>query len=180
MTVGTVARKVTRCSVTSRRNSWASNRGIRTRWWPISRPAAAKVEPGAVAHRHRHQLDVAFLRAKVRLRTLAGIRLSPPASISLGRPVLPPEAIAFHTGETASGSGASDSPGSGVKPLGTLGDLPRGSALPTTSARGRNSRSPSNSASGSRADNGCGTAPSFQHAMVACRNSIELGSTMVT
>ena len=31
MTVGTVARKVTRCSVTSRRNSLASNRGIRTR-----------------------------------------------------------------------------------------------------------------------------------------------------
>ena len=110
----------------------------------------------------------------------AGRRLSPPASISLGRPVLPPEAIAFHAGETASGSGASDSPGSGVKPLGTLGDVPRGSARPTTSARGRSSRSPSNSASGSRDDSGCGTAPSFQHAMVACRNSIELGSTMVT
>ena len=110
----------------------------------------------------------------------AGMRLSPPASISLGRPVLPPEAIAFHAGETASGSGASDSPGSGVKPLGTLGDLPRGSARPTTSADGRNSRNSSNSASGSRDDSGCGTAPSFQHAMVAAMHSIELGSTMVT
>ena len=45
MTVGTVARNVTRCSVTSRRNSRASNRGIRTRWWPISRPAVAQLNP---------------------------------------------------------------------------------------------------------------------------------------
>ena len=38
----------------------------------------------------------------------AGNRLSLPASISFGLPVLPPEAIAFHTGDTASGSGVSD------------------------------------------------------------------------
>ena len=40
----------------------------------------------------------------------AGIRLSPPDSMSLGRPVLPPDPIAFHTGDTASGSAASDNP----------------------------------------------------------------------
>ena len=39
---------------------------------------------------------------------------------------------------------------------------------------------PMNSASGSRADSGCGTAPSFQHAMIAWSHSIELGSTIVT
>ena len=52
---------------------------------------------------------------------VAGIRLSPPDSISLGRPVLPPDPIDFHTGETASGRAASDSAGSGTKPEGTLG-----------------------------------------------------------
>ena len=41
----------------------------------------------------------------------AGIRLSPPDSMSLGRPVLPPDPIAFHTGDTASGSAASETPG---------------------------------------------------------------------
>ena len=110
----------------------------------------------------------------------AGSRLSPPASISLGRPVLPPEAIAFHTGDTASGSAASDSVGSGVKPAGTLGVTPRGSSRPTSSARGRSSSSPANSASGSRADSGCGTAPSFQQATAAWIHSMEFGSAIVT
>lgn len=48
-----------------------------------------------------------------------GTRASPPDSMSLGRPVEPPEAIDFSTGDTASGSGPSDSAGSGVKPAGT-------------------------------------------------------------
>src|SRR5829696_2233953 len=52
---------------------------------------------------------------------LGGNRLSPPASINLGLPVLPPDAIDFHTGDTTSGSGSSDSAGSGVKHSGTLG-----------------------------------------------------------
>ena len=108
----------------------------------------------------------------------AGIRLSPPDSMSLGRPVLPPDPIAFHTGETASGNAASDNAGSGVKPAGTLGI--RGLSRPTSKAGGRKSSRPCNSASGNRADSGCGTAPSFQHATAAWIHSIELGSTMVT
>ncbi len=126
----------------------------------------------------------------------AGIRLSPPDSISLGRPVLPPDLIAFHTGEIASGSAASDNAGSGTKPAGTLGTArvdagdprrpasPRrrspGCSRPTSRAGGRNSSRPCNSASGSRADSGWGTAPSFQHATAAWIHSTELGSTMVT
>ena len=110
----------------------------------------------------------------------AGRRLSPPASISLGRPVLPPEVIDFHTGETASGSGASDRAASGTKSAGRLGTTPRGSARPTTSARGTRSRIPVNSASGSRADKGCGTAPSFQHASTDCTHAIELGIAIDT
>jgi hypothetical protein len=39
----------------------------------------------------------------------------------LGAPVLPPDPIAFHAGETASGNAASGNAGSGVKPAGTLG-----------------------------------------------------------
>jgi hypothetical protein len=87
--------------------------------------------------------------------------------MSLGRPVLPPEAIDLQLGDTASGSTASEVAGSGVKPAETLGISPLGSARPTSSARGRRSSRPSNSAAGSRADSGWGTAPSFQHATAA-------------
>ena len=45
---------------------------------------------------------------------------------------------------------------------------------------GRSSSRPANSASGSRGDSGCGTAPSFQHATVAWIHSIQFGSTIVT
>ena len=41
-----------------------------------------------------------------------------PATISFGRPVLPPEVGAFHEGATTSGSGSSASPESGAKPAG--------------------------------------------------------------
>ena len=57
--------------------------------------------------------------------------------MSLGRPVLPPEAIDFQHGDTACGSGPSDNAGSGTKPTGTLG-IP-GLDRPTNSARGRSS-----------------------------------------
>ena len=46
-------------------------------------------------------------------------RLSSPASISFGRPVLPPDAIDFNDGETASGSRSSDTSRPGVKSPGT-------------------------------------------------------------
>ena len=98
--------------------------------------------------------------------------------MSLGRPVLPPDPIDFQHGDTASGNAASDNARSGAKPAGTLGIS--GWSRPTSSARGRSSSRPSNSASGSRGDSGCGTAPSFQHATMACIHSMELGSTMVT
>src|SRR6202000_3163542 len=94
-----------------------------------------------------------------------GIRLSPPDSISLGRPVLPPDPIAFQTGDTASGSSSSDNSGSGLKPAGTL--VISGCSRPTSKLGGRNSSRPASSASGSRADSGWGTAPSFQHATAA-------------
>jgi len=109
-----------------------------------------------------------------------GTRLSPPASMSFGRPVLPPEAIDFHTGDTDSGSGSADNPGSGSKSAAILGDTPLGSVRPTISAGGRNASSALSSASGSRADSGCGTAPSFHVASTACTHSIELGSSRVT
>ena len=92
-------------------------------------------EAGVVAQRDRDQVDVAVLGAQ-RVSGSRGNRLSPPASINLGLPVLPPDAIDFHTGDTTSGSGSSDSAGSGVKPTGTLGVLPRGSSRPTISACG--------------------------------------------
>ena len=108
------------------------------------------------------------------------IRPSPPASISFGRPVLPPEAIDFNDGDTASGRGASDTSGPGSKSPGTDATTPRGSGRPTSSARGRRSSRPTYSASGSRDDSGWGIAPSFQIATTAATHSIELGSATVT
>src|ERR1700742_637622 len=105
----------------------------------------------------------------------AGIRLSPPDSISLGRPVLPPDPIAFQTGDTASGSSSSDNSGSGLKPAGTL--VISGCSRPTSKLGGRNSSRPASSASGSRADSGWGTAPRFQHATPGGIPSDELGDT---
>ena len=111
----------------------------------------------------------------------AGTRLSPPASISLGRPVLPPDAIDFHTGDTASGSGASDSVSVGREIRCHAGDHATRDRRGRRSARAVcSSRIAANSASGSRGDNGCGTAPSFQHASTACTHSIELGIAIVT
>src|SRR5271166_1782585 len=107
-----------------------------------------------------------------------GIRLSPPASMSLERPVLPPDAKDFQHGDTASGNGPSDNIGSGVKSAGTLGISPLD--RPISRARGRKFSRAWNSVSGSRGDSGCGTAPNFQHATAACTHSTELGSTMVT
>ena len=98
-----------------------------TRWWPSSRPAAAVVNPVLWLNGTDSRLTSPLDHPQRIVRSAAGSLLSPPASISLGRPVLPPEVIDFHTGETASGSGASDSAASGVKSIGTLGTSPRGS-----------------------------------------------------
>ncbi len=105
-------------------------------------------------------------------------RPSPPASMSLGRPVLPPEAIDFRDGETASGRAESDKPQ--FQSPGSDGIFPRGSARPTRSARSRRSSRWPYSASGSRGESGCGMAPSFQVATTACTHSMEFGSAIVT
>ena len=107
MIVGTVARNVTRCSVTSRRNSCGSNRGIRTRWCPCTRPIANVVNPVLWLSGTESRLTSPSC-APSGYPAAAGNRLSPPASISLGLPVLPPEAIDFQIGDTASGNAASE------------------------------------------------------------------------
>ena len=104
----------------SRRNSWGSNRLITTRWWRISNAIVAVLKP-VLWDSGIGTSVVSPSCAPSGKPMVAGIRLSPPDSISLGRPVLPPDPIDFHTGETASGRAASDSAGSGTKPEGTLG-----------------------------------------------------------
>jgi hypothetical protein len=177
MIVGTVTTKVTRWSVISRRNWCGSNRLIKTRRWRISKAIVAVVKPVLWLSGTGTKV-VSPSCAPSGSPMAAGIRLSPPDSMSLGRPVLPPDPIAFHTGETASGNAASDNAGSGVKPAGTLGIS--GWSRPTSRAGGRRSSRPCNSVAGNRADSGWGTAPSFQHATAAWIHSTELGSTMVT
>ena len=91
-----------------------------------------------------------------------------PATISFGRPVLPPEVGAFHDGATTSGNGASSSDESGTKPAGTH-TRPGWSAssAPTTIAGSARSTIACRSRAGSLADTGWGTAPSFHVATVA-------------
>lgn len=178
MMVGTVVRNVTRWEVTSRRNSAGSKRGISTRCWPINNAIANVVKP--VLWLIGTDISVTSSgSAPSGAPMSAGTRPSPPASISLGLPVLPPEAIDFQVGDTASGSGSSARPGPGSKSPGTQEMSPPGSR-PTTSARRFSPRIASNSASGMRGDSGWGTAPSFQVASVACTHSIELCRQMVT
>ncbi len=100
------------------------------------------------------------------------------ATISLGRPVEPPEVGAFHSGVTASGSSSSDSAGSGECPAGSHGRP--ATCAPTTSRESASSTTASRSASGSRLLTGCGVAPSFHSATQASTNSTELGSATVT
>ena len=180
MIVGTVARNVTRYSVTSRRNSCGSNRGISTRWCPCSSPMANVVNSVLWLSGTDTKLTSPGC-APSGAPIVGGTLLSLPASMSLGRPVLPPDAMDFHTGETASGSGSSENPAAiSTTAAEALGVSPVGSARPTSSAGGRSSSSAASSVSGSRAERGCGTAPSFQHASTAYTQSSELGSTIVT
>ena len=68
-----------------------------------------------------------------------------------------------------------------MKPVGTLGDLT--SRIVTTDQQRPLAADPAvaaNSESGSAGGSGCGTAPSFQHAMAAWIHSIEFGSAIVT
>ena len=104
-----------------------------------------------------------------------------PATMSFGRPVLPPEVGAFHAVAIRSGSASHDSAGSGSKRGGTV-DRPatEDSGTPTTSAASASSTMASRSAAGSRHEIGWGVAPSFQTAITASRNSAVFGSPMVT
>jgi hypothetical protein len=103
------------------------------------------------------------------------------ATISLGRPVLPPEVGAFHEPGTTEGSGSSASAASGSNPAGAAGRPGTSDgSTPTTSAGSASSRIARRSAAGSRAEMGWGVAPSFQAAMVASKNAMPLGSAIVT
>ena len=101
--------------------------------------------------------------------------------ISLGRPVLPPEARARSTGEVRSGRGPSSRAGSGTNPVGTA-VRPAASSTdpPTTSAGSARSMIASRSGDGSRGDTRLGTAPSFQVARQATNHSGLFGSAIVT
>src|SRR5438552_8728915 len=104
-----------------------------------------------------------------------------PDTISLGRPVEPPEVGAFHAGDVTSGNGPSSRPGSGRYPTGSARRPPATcSPTPITAAGSARSRIAWSSRSGSLADTGCGMAPIFQQAAKATYQSVEFGSAMVT
>ena len=89
------------------------------------------------------------------------------ARISLGRPVEPPDVIALYGFDTASGNGPSSNPSTS-------------SAVSTTTRGAASSMIASSSRAGRRAETGCGTAPSFQHAIVVATNATPFGSAIVT
>src|SRR5687768_10823000 len=85
-----------------------------------------------------------------------------PATMSLGRPVEPPDVGAFQAGDTASGSGPSSSSagvrypsGRQVVPASVPGSAPSATFEPARATISASSRA------GSFADTGWGTAPSF-------------------
>src|SRR5665213_2677644 len=85
-----------------------------------------------------------------------------PDTISLGRPVDPPEVGAFHDGDTASGRSLSSRDASSRACDETTGfELSNGTLLTTIGVCAKSTMALS-SASGRRDDTGCGTAPSFQ------------------
>src|ERR1700712_2542370 len=102
------------------------------------------------------------------MRQNAGDSPSPnpdcPETISLGRPVEPPEVGAFHAGETAAGRSLSSSdPASSAVDDTTGFELSNGTSA-TTMGVPASSTMAFSSASGRRDDTGCGTAPSFHAA----------------
>ena len=103
--------------------------------------------------------------------------------ISFGRPVLPPDVIPFHGSDTVSSrcSAAPGGAGSGVQPRGRQAE-PGWSAgsTPTITAGDASSMMPSSSRFGSRDDTGVGVAPTFHAAIIAARNSTQLGSARTT
>ena len=88
-----------------------------------------------------------------------------PATMTLGRPVLPPDVGAFHAVATRSGSSPSGTSAPGSKPAGTLA-RPGWSPGSTPITNGGSTRSTMSSRSrfGRRADTGWGVAPSFHSA----------------
>ena len=109
------------------------------------------------------------------------MRPGPPARISFGRPVLPPEVIALNGFATASGSGPSSTLASGAQPGGRHARSGWSAGSTPTMTRGfASSTSASSSRFGRREETGCGVAPSFQHATTIATNSTLFGSAIVT
>ena len=103
------------------------------------------------------------------------------ATMSFGRPVLPPEVGAFHEDAIAGGSASSERPGSGSKPAGRLARPPASaSSTPTTRLGSASAMIASRSARGSLAETGCGVAPTFHAAITASKNAMPFGSPIVT
>ena len=105
-----------------------------------------------------------------------------PETISLGRPVEPPDVGAFQAGLTTSGSGSSGGSSAAGWSTTVIALRPASSPSSTPTITGGSARStmPASSRSGSRPLTGWGVAPSFQQAIVATNHSIELGSAIVT
>src|SRR5215831_10774196 len=90
------------------------------------------------------------------------------ATISLGRPVLPPDVGALNEAATAGGSGSADVDEGGAKPAGSVARPGASCAsTPTTSDGFASSMIALRSAAGRREEMGWGVAPSFQAATVA-------------
>jgi hypothetical protein len=87
-----------------------------------------------------------------------------PETISLGRPVEPPEVGAFHDGEITSGRSLSSSDAASSSALDTTGAGALTGVSLTTMREFASSTIAASSPCGRRADTGCGTAPIFQQA----------------
>ena len=177
--VGTAYIQSTRCCSTSWSARSASNRSMTTTWFPMSSAATEKLSGPLWYSGPLARCTPSGVMPNARaVSAWPAVMLGPPATMSLGRPVLPPDVGAFHAAATFTGSGASDSSGSGVKPAGI--QVRPGASRPTTRLGSASSTIASSSSRGSLAETGAGVAPSFQAAIAASNHSIPFGRPMVT
>src|SRR5439155_22316059 len=114
--------QLTPWAATSARAREGSNRLITTRWLPLNRPCMENTN-GALWYSGP---GTSCTPLGCMLKTAANPALSGavvpscPATMILGRPVLPPDVGAFQAAATRSGNGSSDTSGAGSKPPGTL------------------------------------------------------------
>ena len=167
--VGTAYIQSTRYSATRASAPAASKRGITTRWFPASK-ASSDVVNGPLWYSGpvTRWTPSRGMRSSAANPSSGSHAAGCVATISFGRPVLPPDVGALNEAAITGGNGSDEIDASGAKPAGIVarpGASP--GSTPTTSDGFARSMIARRSAAGSRDEIGWGVAPAFQTASTA-------------